>query len=361
MAHFGAYGYRAGKHNVVGLDYRGQFRHYPDNRYYNGLDQHLSLAYNHRLTPRVEFFLNQGGAIYGSGFGGTWYPVVADPLFGIANPASEIFDNRTYAVTSMGGLTFHKSNRLSFSMGGNGFLVRRRSQALAGVNGYGGSGNVAYRLNRRNTIGVGYRYLHFYFPRGFGLTDKHMASLDYSVALSRFWTLGLSAGTYRAEVERLVRVPVDPVVAAIIGRVSAIEADHSVTYGPIGGLSLKGTSRRWSAEANYFRTVSPGNGVYLTSRFDSGQVTYSYTGLRRWNIGVYGVYSGYSALAQDLGRYQSYGAHLGTNYRVNSWLHFTTSVGAYRDKIDGSPFHRDRFRALAGITISPGETPLSLW
>jgi len=60
----GLNGFHMFKKSSLGLDYRGDYRHYAKNSYYNGTDQALALMYRAQATRRVEFTLRESAGLY---------------------------------------------------------------------------------------------------------------------------------------------------------------------------------------------------------------------------------------------------------------------------------------------------------
>jgi hypothetical protein len=59
---FGAYGSHEWRHSQLGVDYRGTFRHYSDNTYFDGIDQQIVLGYAVQKSRRMYFnFSGVGG------------------------------------------------------------------------------------------------------------------------------------------------------------------------------------------------------------------------------------------------------------------------------------------------------------
>src|SRR5262249_22106974 len=52
-ANVGLYGTHLWKHSQLGVDYRGTFRDYSGNSYYDGIDQELTLGYTVQTSQRV--------------------------------------------------------------------------------------------------------------------------------------------------------------------------------------------------------------------------------------------------------------------------------------------------------------------
>ena len=134
---FGLYGYHNWRHSMLGVDYRGDVRHYNRKTYYDGTDHNLTLGFTHQPTRRLSFTLKEAAGMYSRSYG--WFNGYQffDPAY--ANvPTNELFDGRTIYMSTMGDLTYSKSPRLSFNVGGSGMVVRRRSQSLIGTTGWYG-------------------------------------------------------------------------------------------------------------------------------------------------------------------------------------------------------------------------------
>jgi hypothetical protein len=354
----GLNGYHAWKDTKLTLDYRGDFRHYTLS-YYDSTDHFLSLILAHQFHKHVTLSLrNQVGTyaqnyfLNGFGYSYPYYPLT---------PANDIYDNRVVFGSTAGDLIFQKSARLSFSIGGEGDIVRRRSTALYGDSVAAARGDVQYRITRHTTIGADYRFMHFDFTRGFGYSNIHSVGVNYSTQLTRYMQLSARIGGARVESESLVEVPIDPAIAAITGQTVGIQAAHRLTYTPDILARLSYTLRREAFGLTYNNTVSPGNGVYLTSRAQSAHVFYSYTGIRYWNFGVDVGYDRLTALTQTLDAYSSYGAGLGVTRELGKGLHAVLRFDARHLSVAQDVFLHDQYRAMVGLNWSPGEVPLKLW
>jgi hypothetical protein len=357
---FGVNGYRRWRHTLLGVSYRGGVRKYANSSYYDGSDHTLILGVTHQPYRRLAFTLRQAAGTHSrnySFFGGQEF---FDPAFAQV-PSNELFDSRTNFLSSMADMTFKKSSRLSFNLGGTRMLVRRRSSALIGVDGWTTRGDVAYYVARRVMVGADYNFTHYTFTKAFGASDIHGAAVDFSFQLGRNWDLSLRAGGARIETLGLKRVDVDPVIAAIIGRTTGIEAFYAVQYLPSFQGSLSRVFRRSSLSFSYDDAPTAGNGIYLLSRGRNAGASFSYTSFQRLNFGISAGYSTYRSLSQSLGRYESYNAGAGVNCRLKRWLHLTTRYDVRTFDIGGGLLHRFSQRGTVGLAVSPGETPLALW
>lgn len=360
LAGFGVVGYHSWRHTTLGVSYDAEARHYSRSSYYDGVNQSLGLTLSHQATRRVFLDWQLGAA---SRLGG-WYGMSGlsfyQPEFSEA-AQDLLFDHRTYLFTSLGRVVFQKSARLSLGMSGVAAAIEPHSRALMQARAAGATGDLAYRVSRRQTVGVVYRFDHFWFPRAFGEAYAHGAFFQYSVLLGRRWTLAAGAGGHRVEMEGLRRVALDPLIAILIGQRMGIEAFHRINYIPGGQLSLTRAFRRGSLTLSYQRGISPGNGVYLTSARESAGISVGYTGTRRLHLGADAGYSRLSSLSYNLGRYRNYYAGGGMTYSLLHSLSWVVRIDGRKYDLGGTSFSRVSYRVMTGLAFSPGDFPLSLW
>ena len=360
-----SYGVSGAKHwkdrSVLELTYHGDFRHYTQASYYDGTDQSLNLHLSHPLTRHMLVDLGVSAGTYNYRFGSFGVYGYYDPLFTQTSTA-DLFDNRTIFLQASGRLIYQKTARLSFSFGGAGFLVRRRSSALYGDTGYAATADVSYRLTRTVTIGADYSYTHFSFLRVFGTSDIQTGAGDLSWAVSKNLSVAVRAGVFRAENLLLQVVPVDPVVAAITGQTSGIRASYNITYSPTFSARLLRSFHSGSCALSYSRGASAGNGVFLASREETAGGDCSYSAIRYWSLGVGAAYSSLTALEQNIQSYRYVYLHAGVTRTLGKGLVFVAQANELEDLTKYSAFRARRYsRIVIGFTYSPGERPLSLW
>lgn len=358
---YGVAGRKQWKKTDLELDYRGGFSHYSEHSFYDGADNSLLLSVTHQINKRVSVQFDQEAAIYNRSF--NLPAAFGSSMNGLASSltGNELFDSPTGMLMSMGRVIFQKTARLSMSAGGAGYLMRRRSAALMGMNGYLASGDVAYRLSRFSTIGVEYQFMHFDFTNMFGASDAHNVAMNYSVRMGRNWEMALRLGGYRVNIVRLTQVKIDPALAALLGQSYTVGIMDRTTYAPNGDLRLTRTFRRGAWSAGVSRRVVPGSDVYLTSKSDMAQTSFSYDGSRR--VAVFGnlSYTRYASLSQQVGRYQGYGGGGGVSVRLSRSFSLVGRVNSERREVKNSSLDRVITQATVGIAWSPGEYPLAIW
>ncbi len=361
-AQVGAYGAKEWKRTRIGLDYEGLYRHYQSATFFNGTDHILDLDITRQATRRSYFRLRGLGGTSSRPVGGLFAYSFVDPQF-LGVPSQEIFDNRTYFADAMGQYVINLSARNSVSFGGNGFAVRRRSKALIGMNGYRASGDFTRRISRRLTVGAGYQYLHFDFPRVFGESDIHMVMGEVAYELTRAWRLSIAGGAYRSDLSGIREVQLDPLVAALFGTSTGRQAFNAINYLPYAQAALHREYRRTSFVLAYNTGPSGGGGVFLTSKQQTAQVSWSYRGSDKWSFGLSGGYQDYGGLGAYQGKLTSYMGGATFTRRLTGDVFFSAGLDYRRFGVDNGSqesFKRNGSRAFSGITYSPGAIPLSI-
>lgn len=357
----GITGVRNSARTSVSLALQLLYRDYSGGSYFNGLDGSLNLMVNHRLGKRFSVSWRESGTTYSRSFGVRDSTALAPAFVNFNNPANEIFDGRTYFVGSGVDVIYQKSARMSFDFGGIQELVRRHSFALYDATGYGAHTDMSYRVGRRVTLGLYYRFNHFAFNKQFGASDIHTLGANVSRRLSRYWDLGLSAGASRVETLGLTRVAVDPVIAAITGQSFGVRSAYTLVYAPDFSARLSRTFHLASLAFVYSRSITPGNGLYLTSQGETASVSYSYSGLQRWSFVSDVAYNKYISVSQTIGNYVEYHAGVGLSRTFHKAFSFIARATYRTYNADNNSLHRKQYDISIGLAYSPGERPVSLW
>jgi hypothetical protein len=357
----GAYGVHTWRRAQLGLNYRGLFRHYTNDSFYDGSDHHLELGYTYQPSKRIYFDMRAIAGTSSLGLNGPLVTYAPIPDSVVAQPTLLLFDSRTYYLESGMDVSILQSPRTIYTMGGMGYTVRRRGLGLINVNGYDLHGSVVHRLSRATSVGGNYTHLHFDFPGHFGEADINQYQGMVSHDFGRYWTLTVKAGLYQAEVQGLQQVALDPEVSALLGISAGIQAYYRKSTFPSGTAQLTRRFKNARIDLSYARTVTPGNGIYLTSRQQLAQGTLSYTGLQRWSLSLGGSYSTLSSIGQNIPGYAQTSGSGGATYRITGALHAVARYDARRQDITFVGYRRTGYRATVGLSFSPGNIPLSLW
>jgi len=353
-ASFGVAASRRWSRAKLTVEYRGIYRQYPAATLFNGLDQFLQIAYSRQIDRHLVLDLRNTLGTTTLADGEFAYLSVAN-LDRIGLPANDLFDNRTSYLESRVDLTWQKTDRLSFGFGGDGFIVRRQSLLLAGLDGYSARANVAYRLTRRQTISASYNNTYFDFQRAFGNSRLQIPTLGYSADLARHWDFSAQAGVARVQTLGLTLVPLDPAIAALTGQNFATVTFSRVSHVPIGEARLVRGFKTSSLTFDYAMGVTPGNGYYLTSRQTSAAIGYSYIAGKSWEVSGNVGYNELSALGQALGKYTNLQGGLELFYNLTPAAHLDVRYD-YRHYTTGNAIlQKDSSRVSLGVAFSAGE------
>ncbi len=353
-ASFGVAVVRRWRRAKLTVEYQGLIRQYATATQFNGFDQFLQLKYTRVLQRHLILDLrNTLGTTTLANGEFTYLPIANLDRLGL--PANELFDNRTNYLESRADLTWQETDRLSFGFGGDGFIVRRQSLLLAGLNGYSARTSVAYRLTARQTISASYNNTYFDFQRAFGNSRLEIPTLGYSANAARHWDFSAQAGVARVQMLGLTQVTLDPSIAALTGQSFATVTFNNVSYLPVAEARLVRGFKTSSLTFDYAMGVTPGNGYYLTSRQTSAVISYSLIAGKTWEARGIAGYNELSALGQALGKYTNLqgggelfynltpSAHLDLRY---DYRHYTTG-----DAI----LQKDSNRVSLGLAFSLGE------
>lgn len=360
---WGVSGVHSWRHTRVGLEYNGGVLYYAEQNQFSNVDQSFMLGITHQLSRHTQIIFNETAGLTTRNFGqlGLRETVPFDPATTFV-PVTDYFDNRTIYLTTQASFQIQTSARLSFALSGGDFFVDRRSKALYGTRGDSASGDVQYRMTRRSTIGAEYEYLHFSYPGLFGGTDAHGVAASYATRLSRFWEFSSYGGFMRVESTFTQTVPVDPVIAALLGIQGAPQIVHQILTVPNLGARISRTFRTGVLYGYAGHSIIPGNGLFLTSIATQVSVGYSYTGLRNWSFGTAASYDRASAMGTITGVYGDRSAQLLLSRLLLRHISFVLSYAARQYTSPSySNYNRTIQEGRVGFGYSPGDIPVRIW
>jgi len=357
----GIVGTRVWEHDLISIDYGGDFRHYSPNSYYDGTDQFLQFNWRHILSRRWSLDVHDMGGITSLSYGTLSYvPLRSADVVGL--PSNLLFDNTVYFEQAGAEVFFQKSARLSFGVGVDGFLTDYRSSSLASVRGVGAKADAVYRLSRRQKLYLTYQFSRFDYQHAFGFSNLNLGAAGYSVDIGRRWTIEGQAGVYYVHTLGLIQQPVAPAIAAILGTsYVTTTADRRIMV-PDGELRVSRRFKKSSFDIGASETVSPGNGVYLTSRSESSYAHYSFVGNKRLTMGATVGYGSLSSVGQQsIGKYVGYNGGAGGSYRIWNNVHSEMRYDFNHYTTETSGFKQNENRVTVGVAFSSGDRPLALW
>jgi hypothetical protein len=356
-AGLGAYGRHQFRRAVLGLDYRGNYRHYQQNTFFNGSNHQLALGYTLQRSRRLVFDFQglAGTASFATNFI-NFLPSVYDS---VVDPNTLLFDNRVNYVQGGMDTNVLLNSRTMVTMGGSAYQVHRQSRALIGLNGYNLHGSLQHRLSRVTTLSLNYQHLHFDYPRAFGESDVDILQGAWTRQFGRPWVVSIGGGVYLSEVQGQQRVAVDPAIGRLLGITTTVQTFYRKNTLPAAAASVTYNWRNASWSARYQRSMNPGNGVYLTSRQEMFSTGIAYTGVRRWSFSLDGNHSKMSALGQDLAPFTQSFAGTNVSFALTPAINLAAGYGFRHVDTETNSFRRNSTRTYFSIYFSPGEIPIS--
>jgi len=364
QADLGVYGTHRWRQAQLGLDFTGSFYDYANSSSYSGTSVNLMLGYSYQQSRRLVYDMRLIGGTSSLGYGAPGF-YGTTPVTGttdvVNTPTSLLFDNRIYYLQPTMEMTFIQTARTSYTVGGEGYFVRYQASGLASMNGYNLHGTIRHRVTKNQTIGATYSHVHYDFPPAFGQSDMNTAELFFATSIGRRWTFNISAGATQAEVQGIQQVSLNPVVAALLGVSFGQQTFYREDFYPAGSISLNGHFKTYSLGIVAAQSISPGNGVYLTSNQQAASFNYSYTGIRKWNFGLNAGYTKLAGIGQGIQDYGGFTGGVGITYSLTRALHIIARGYSRYQQIDIVGYNRTGYRASIGLGFSPGSVPLSLW
>ena len=360
---FGISGVHSWKHTKISLNYGGAAREYTNATYYSGVDQSLMLGITQQVSRHVSLQVNESAGIFAQTFGlqGLSPTVPFDPTT-TYTPTTDFFDNRTIYASTQALLTYQRTARLSFAFGGDWNLTRRRSSALYGVTGEDARMDVQYRTSRRSTIGANYMFTHFSYNGVFSGSDFHRFSATYAVQLSRSWEFSGFGGVTRVESKFPQLITLDPVIAALLGITQGYVVSYDLNWVPSYSGRLSKTFTQGVAYISGGHLMTPGNGLFLTSKTYTAAAGYTYTGIRRWAFNFSAGYDRAQSIGNILGEYGDASAGLQTSRQISNMVHMVAGVTARKyQSASFTGYNRVIWDARVGLSFSPRDIPLRIW
>jgi hypothetical protein len=264
--------------------------------------------------------------------------------------------------STQAALQVQKSNRLSYSVGLDAFGTKRRSTALYGMVGESVRGDLQYRLTRRSTIGGGYTFSHYSYSHVLSSADLHSMVASYAIRLSRSTEFAATAGAVRYETKFIQSVPVDPAIAILIGITTTNQLSYTKAWMTSGQGRFSYAMRRGVAYISGGRSITPGNGLFLTSTSNSIAGGYAYTALRKWSANANASYNRSVSMGNFLGTYGNYAISLSLSRQIARFTHGVLSFDARKyESPDFNNYNKWSYSVRLGLGFTPGDIPMRLW
>lgn len=342
--------------SVFSVSYNAGYTDYQSASYSSGFNQHLSLVYSKRLSTRWNIAFVEAGGIYRYGIGYYQQPNSATPA--VANPFSPV----TRYFSSGISLTYRQSARLSYVMSGDFYLARYDYPGAIGTTGGGGSASMVYRLTERTTVGGTYNHSYFSYQHDAGQSVIDGAHFNLTHQFGQFWTVNANAGLIRSDSSGIIRIPVTVILNGQEVTGYEVGPYHLTRITPsVSGSVTRHFRNTMLATVSSGQGVSPGNGVYLTSRNQFLSGTLSYT-MRKSNISASGGYFHLSSLANNVSSSYST-ASFGASYGYTLTRHIAANIRyeyyRYGNLYDYHGVGNNRI--YFGLTFSTQGIPLTIY
>ncbi|MCW5962701.1 MAG: hypothetical protein KIT83_01575 [Bryobacterales bacterium] len=359
---FGVVGSRAYRRSMLNLAYNGNVTHYPNIPFLTMSNHRMNVGFNHSISRKLTFQSTNAGMITNNAFNGAFGGPLGSGLLD-GSTDSEVFNTPIFGVFTQQQITYQKTVRFGVNLGGGGFSQRRRSGALVSVNGVSALGSAFYRLSAKTTLGGSYNFGQFFFSNSYGGTNFHTASVELAHRPTKRSQVSLALGGTRIESQSLRRVPLDPLLASLLGRPFGIEAVYRKNYLPSFQFGASQALRYWTFSANASRMVNPGNGLVLTNQRTSAVAGVTFSGIRRFTLNVNANYNEMQGLVGNVRKFRSYGSNVGATYSLARGLSWTSSFGARKFDVGdlgvSNPlFGRTQYRVMTGLRWSPSDIPV---
>jgi hypothetical protein len=352
------------RHDVIGINYRGDIQYYSPAKYFDGSNHWLTLDYTHMFSRHLWLTLVESGSVYSQNYALVNPVTVTEEAATNLNntPNVQLFDNGWKQANTSMDVTYQKTVRLSFNGGASGFIYKPEAPYLVSSTGASARADVNYRMTRRTTIGAAYSYNNFWFPRGDGRSLFHTMNGVYSWALSKTMFVSAAVGASRLDSTGLSTEYLDPQLAALLGQGSVITQYRSVQWiSNYSGQFSKSFHRGRSASISFNRGLSPGNGLYLTSRQQDISVGGSMIVFRHYYFSTGFGYDTLSAATQDVGQYRSTYAFFGASHAMRHGIQANMRLDFRHFDIGNAPALQNTFRVSLGFSWSPIEGLHRLW
>jgi hypothetical protein len=366
----GVSGAHTWKHTRIGVNYSGSFYDYATASYFAGISQGVGLSLSHQFSRHILFSASESAGWY------TMFPPATVSLNSSVSfdpsqsniPTTDFYDNRTIYSSTMASMTLQASTRLSFSMGGGYFTDLRRSSALYSATGESGMGDVQYRLSRRATMGASYGFSHYGYSGSIGGANVNTATVSLSLRFSRWTEFSVFGGASHVSSTFEQTVPINPAILAILCPANLVATcpltagtvvNHNTLWAPDFGARFSRSFRRGVAYLSAGESITPGNGLFLTSRAATAGAGYGYSGLRKWSLGIGVSYVTALSLGNIQGGYGPLAGSFGMSRQLVGKLSFVSSFGATQYESNSfTAYNRLIYSASVGLGFSSKNIPV---
>jgi hypothetical protein len=194
-----------------------------------------------------------------------------------------------------------------------------------------------YRLSSKVTIGGGYGFSHYGYSNGIGSSFIHSATASLSARFSRWTEFSFFGGASVVSSSFEQSIPISPAILSILCPPTLVQTcpltpstviNNNNLWAPDFGARLSRSFERGAVYLSAGESITPGNGLFLTSRAETASVGYGYSGLKKWSLSAGISYVRALSLGNIQGAYGQVGGSLSTSHQLVSHVSFVASVNA---------------------------------
>jgi len=317
-------------HDQVGFSTGGSTSYYPGSGFYTGSNAALTVFWSHIISRRISTNTTISGSILSANSAlanlNAGPGTIANVNFA-SSPDISVLDNGSKQGTISSGLTWGITNRLQASVNGSYFGVIRDSPVLYGMSGTSEGGSLTYRFTRKLTMGGNYGFSTYVYPHGTQDSVTQSVGLILSYALNRSTQIRFNGGVSRTETLGLQVVPIDPLIALILGQSTGIiDAYQKYSGTQISAQVVHDFHRSHTVSFSYVRGITPGNGLFQTSMIQTAMVSTSLKFLRTYTLSFNGGWNKTASIGFGLPAYESEYASVSTGRKLARGMNATFSL-----------------------------------
>jgi hypothetical protein len=187
------------------------------------------------------------------------------------------------------------------------------------------------------SIGGGYNFSHYGFSNGIGSSIIQGGTLSLSSRFDRWTEFSFYGGASVVNSTFEQTIPISPAILAILCPPNLVQAcplvastviNNNTFWAPNFGARLSRSFQRGAVYLNAGESITPGNGLFLTSRAETVSAGYGYSGLRKWSMNIGISYVRALSLGNIQGGYGQVSGSFALSRQLIGHVSFVTSFSA---------------------------------
>jgi hypothetical protein len=139
--------------------------------------------------------------------------------------------------------------------------------------------------------------------------------------------------------------------------------NYNVRYVPNASGRLSETFKKGVLYVAGGRTVTPGNGLFLTSEMTNITAGYTYTGIRRWSFNALAARNDGRSIGNIInGDYRDTTGSVSISRDLTRAVHFVAGASVHQyGSSDFAQYNRRVYEVRIGLQFAPGDVPLHIF